>query len=499
MRALARKCLPLTFLVVVFAFAFASSTLAASTSAIATVDSTKPTLEKASAGGWTTSVGITNLTTDKLEVSLVLVRPGPEDCTPTVPALEIKYPEKASLKVSVPSTCDVGKSGIRFRLIAEAADESQLFVINAKEDDAKATTGWWTLWTFLGFFVLFVLVFFLVRLKSMTPLGVLKTRAEEALGKAEEVELDAAAAVAAVPPAERDELHRLWVASEQATADAEAELALVETNRSQEGWGAIFNAPLKHLGATWSFNDSTISSVTLAGGLLTAIFANDDTVMALLGVDEAPSLSLSIVGVAVSAAIVAGAPLLLSATSVTPDKTDPLSQYFSMGGLKLASAMVISAALGLLVVVYKTGMDLGLQATAETWLTVSFALAGILTVVYGVRSTWQTIRVGVIPPTTAPAPPSETELAIQTLAEVLKVMTPSSGAEVDRSARNLKSSIPGDVGFTVAMTQAADTYQSDLELSSEQVERAKTLAMVASRTPSPAQVAVAPRSPAAMI
>ena len=114
---------------------------------------------------------------------------------------------------------------------------------------------------------------------------------------------------------------------------------------------------LKFLDAAWSFNDSWVSNVTVAGGLLAGIFVSGSSsvVTALLGADATTLVALVTVGAAVAAAFVAAAPLVLIAAKGP-------NGFYTIGGLAAAAALTLGGwAARNPWVVYRSGskLDLG--------------------------------------------------------------------------------------------------------------------------------------------
>ena len=173
------------------------------------------------------------------------------------------------------------------------------------------------------------------------------------------------------------------------------------------------NKELKYLEATWSFKESWVSNVTVAGGLLAGIFGSSDVVTALLGKDAKSSVALATVGAAVAASVIAAAPLLLLATKSKDD-------FFTVGGFVFASAITLAAAAGELWVVYRSGQKLDLGGQEDK--IVFLAVAGfVLLALYAIRAVPATIKHG----TTAPPKPapSDTIVAATWIVEALKAHT----------------------------------------------------------------------------
>jgi uncharacterized membrane protein len=167
--------------------------------------------------------------------------------------------------------------------------------------------------------------------------------------------------------------------------------------------------PLKYLGDSWTFKDSWVSNVTVAGGLLTGIFGSSEIVKALLGEDAEGAVALATVGGAIAVAMIAAGPLILEVTKVRD--AGSREAYFSLGGLVAASVVTLAAAFGELWVVYRSGSHLDLDGF-EDLLVIFAVLGGLLLAAYAVMTIPRTIRLG----TTKPA---ETESEMMKAAKMI--------------------------------------------------------------------------------
>lgn len=158
--------------------------------------------------------------------------------------------------------------------------------------------------------------------------------------------------------------------------------------------------PLTYLQTTWSFKDSWASNVTVLGGVLTGVIGSSGPVKAILGEDADTALARATVGVAIAVALVALAAVLLQTT-----KRD---DHFTVGGLVVAGATVVGAAIGELLVVWDTGTQLTL-GDVEDWLWIGVILILALLACYSVRNLRATIRAGLTAP--KPAMPASAVVA----------------------------------------------------------------------------------------
>lgn len=139
--------------------------------------------------------------------------------------------------------------------------------------------------------------------------------------------------------------------------------------------------PLKGLKADWDFKDAWATNVTALGAILTGVVGSSSVVKAILGEDAEKSIALATVGAAVAAAIAVAAPILLSV--LKRDKS------YTLLGVLLANALVVTAALGELWLVAWSGSRLERFGTGEdVALFVAVGGAGLLLVVYVVHNTY---------------------------------------------------------------------------------------------------------------
>jgi hypothetical protein len=193
------------------------------------------------------------------------------------------------------------------------------------------------------------------------------------------------------------------------------------------------NQPLKYLESTWSFKDSWVSNVTVAGGLLTGIFGSTDVVTAFLGPDAKSSVALATVGAATAAAFIAAGPIVVQATK------SKVGDFFTVGGLLAASAVTLSGASGEIWVVYRSGQELDLGGW-EDRIWIAALAAGALLALYAYRTLLATLAHGLQPP--PPTPPSDTIVAATMLVEALKVHPNIDANAVDTAMAAVAAAYP---------------------------------------------------------
>jgi hypothetical protein len=241
----------------------------------ATIDNPAVELAKADGGGWTTSVGLTNLTNRTLRVTPkpALATAG---CNPTLDNSSRVLPARqASFKVTIPAACAVGDKPFRFKLTANAGKAVASFAVAAtlkKEPPDKP--DWNALWSFAialgGMAALMILVLFFWK-----PENPVKPRLDQ---------------------------------------------------------------QLPYLDDAWSFKDSWVSNITVVGGLLAGVFASSEVLKSILGEDSDASLALATVGGAIAAALIAAAGILVLALKTEKEGYFTVGGLLAASAIALAGA-----------------------------------------------------------------------------------------------------------------------------------------------------------------
>jgi hypothetical protein len=332
------------FVVVGLWFVVGSAAVSAQTTAV-TIDSRSPALEELDGGGWTTSLGFTNLTDKPITLIAKATNTADLGCSLTLDKPKLPAAQHSALKVTVPAGCKVGEDGIDFTVSAKGGTTSaRTFVVTAAPKPDTSKPDWGALWAFPVALVALLCgaaVFFLAWRTAHSP------------------------------P----------------------------------------NQPLKYLEATWSFKDSWVSNVTVAGGLLTGIFGSSNVVTALLGKDAESSVALATVGAAAAVAFIAAGPIVLLATK---SKT---GDFFTVGGLFAASAVTLTGAFGELWILYRSGQKLDLGGW-EDRVVILASVAAVLLAIYAFRTLLAVLKHGLKKP--PPGPVSDTIVAAKMIIEALK-------------------------------------------------------------------------------
>jgi hypothetical protein len=200
--------------------------------------------------------------------------------------------------------------------------------------------------------------------------------------------------------------------------------------------------PLKHLESTWKFNDNWVTNVSAVGALLTGFFSAS-TAKSFLGDDAEAQVALATVAAAIALAFVAAAPVvLLALKSLKAEKNKKgevigRGDWFTVGGLACAAALVLASAAGQLWVVLQVALNTEIGSPAEAFSILAVGLAGLLLLVYSIRSLRDLLARG----TEKSKEPKAVEIrAAETIAraikanrEVEKGAPPKKIAEVERA------------------------------------------------------------------
>lgn len=331
-----------------------------------TIDSRSPALAERDGGGWTTSLGFTNLTDRAIALTAQPNETADAGCTLALDKNELPAAEHAVVKVTIPAGCKVGEDGIDFTVSASTDSAPPItFVVTAapKPDDAKPK--WEALLAFpiaLGALLVGAVLFMALSSDGRPP-----------------------------------------------------------------------NKPLKYLKAAWSFKDSWISNITILGGLLAGIFGSSEVVKAFLGEDAESSVALATVGAAVAVAFIGVGPVVLSATKTKE------GDFFTAGGLIVASAVTLAGAVGEIWVLFESGRTLDL-AGLEDWAWAMALAAAVLLGVYGIRTLLATLRHGLNPP--QPPPASDTIVAAKMVVEALKQLPDIDAKKLDDAVEAVTDAYP---------------------------------------------------------
>lgn len=191
--------------------------------------------------------------------------------------------------------------------------------------------------------------------------------------------------------------------------------------------------PMPYLGTTWSFKDSLVSNVTVAGGLLTGIFGSSGVVKALLGKDAEAFTALAIVGVAIAIAFVGAGGIVLLAFKTRKGNA------VTVGGLLAASVITLTGAFGELWVVSASGHKVT-GGLGDVALSIVMVAAMALLLVYALRSVLITLDLGTIPPLPPDyrkPPLTETIFAASMIVEALKARSDVDAIKVDTAVNSL--------------------------------------------------------------
>jgi hypothetical protein len=233
-----------------------------------------------------------------------------------------------------------------------------------------------------------------------------------------------------------------------ATRESAAPVKFVVTaapkpDASKPDWDALFmglgadtrppNKPLKYLEAAWSFKDSWVSNITVLGGLLAGIFGSSDVVKVFLGDDAESAVAVATLGGAFAVAFIGAGPVILFATK------SKNGDFFTVGGLLIASAVTLAGAYGQTWVLYESSRDLDLGGL-EDWVWIMALAAGALLAIYGARTLMATIRHGINKP--KPTPASDTIVGAKMIVEALKQLPEIDAETLDEAVDAITEAYP---------------------------------------------------------
>ena len=94
------------------------ATPASAAPALVAIDDAAPVLQQADDGGWTGTLGLTNLTVDALQLSAAPVDATDADCRPELSKAAIAAAQLSELELTVPSACETTDGSVEFTVTA---------------------------------------------------------------------------------------------------------------------------------------------------------------------------------------------------------------------------------------------------------------------------------------------------------------------------------------------------------------------------------------------
>jgi hypothetical protein len=113
-----------------------------------TIDSRSPALEAGPAGGWTVSLGFTNLSTKPIALAARPSNDGDVGCSLMLDRAQLPPAGHSDVKVTVPGGCKVANDGIDFTVSAKAGATSRTFEVTAAPKPDSNKPEWSALWAF---------------------------------------------------------------------------------------------------------------------------------------------------------------------------------------------------------------------------------------------------------------------------------------------------------------------------------------------------------------
>jgi hypothetical protein len=151
--------------------------------------------------------------------------------------------------------------------------------------------------------------------------------------------------------------------------------------------------PLSELEKTWSFADSWVANLTVAGTVLTALLGSSEVVKSLLGEETEPAIAVATVGGGIALALLGLGQVFILATRTRVNATTPDGGHISVGGLYGAGLLTLTAAFGQLIVLSWAASELELDGFQYALIGLGVAGA-LLLVVYGFRGLLNILETG---------------------------------------------------------------------------------------------------------
>jgi hypothetical protein len=150
-------------------------------------------------------------------------------------------------------------------------------------------------------------------------------------------------------------------------------------------------APLPGIAADWSFKDSIATNVGLAGSIFTGVLGASDVLGKIFPDDGDSIVVLAVVSAALTAGLIGAAPLILTLL-----RGGEKNKYNTVGGVLLASAIVLAATIGQVIVM---AWVVGQGEIVSDWVILALTVGAFaILVLYFVRSTLITLTAGLEPP-----------------------------------------------------------------------------------------------------
>ena len=351
-----------------------------------TIDDVEPELTEADDGGWTASLGFTNLTDAEITLAVAAVEPR-TGCEPTLDDPKLLPAAHADVKLKLPAGCNAGEDRVAVAVTTEPPGLAR-FSVSAKAADEEPGPNWEHLLVFpVGLVLAFGFVWGTWRM--WCP-----------------------------PPNTQDGIR-------PNPGDASS---MLEANKPP------WNGPLEFLDATYSFKESWVSNVTALGAVLTGVFGSSDVIEAALGADAKDSIGLAIIGAAIAVGFIAAGtviPLALKAGN---------AKSFTVIGILLGATVTLAGAVGELYVMAVTGLELDFGAAKWVLLPLAFVLALVLLYAYARTALRATLNQGHTRPKDEPSDAVE---AAEMIVAALKAKADIDEARVDQGLTNVRERYPG--------------------------------------------------------
>jgi hypothetical protein len=199
-------------------------------------------------------------------------------------------------------------------------------------------------------------------------------------------------------------------------------------------------APLKQLDPSWSFSDSWVANLTVAGTVVTAILGSSEVIKTFLGDEAESALALATVGGAVALAFVAAGQILVLATKKRLDGGWKAKGWVTVGGLLGGAWLTLTGAAGQLGILLNAGMEFEVGGY-EDYIVPLVLVAIILLLVYSMRTLLLILEMGTNAPE-VPAIPDSRLLVAATLRGQSGVRKDALAETIEEIEADLKKGTP---------------------------------------------------------
>ena len=173
---------------------------------------------------------------------------------------------------------------------------------------------------------------------------------------------------------------------------------------------------LPGIASDWSFADSWSSNVGLGAAVFTGVLGASDVLKEVLGEGSEAQVSTAVISAGITAAMIGAAPLLLAIVRNSGASDTSERAHNVVAGVLLASAVVLAATIGQILVMAEVVVDAGVVSadpvTAAKWVAI------VLLILYALQTIPGTLTDGLVAPKKEPSDTTAAAAAIS--AAILK-------------------------------------------------------------------------------